>query len=136
MDQSSGLDQIAPLDLSTSKSSKIDSKQFTDAPKDSMENSSIEKETIVPWSTGPVPDISKAQSPITQRSSSATIVTTDVILKSTTSLSVTPSNTQPASPRSNKIEKTKVGILTGDTPGPDREYSKNFKSILFECAQT
>ena len=110
MDQSSRFDQIAPLDLSTSKISKIDSKELTDASKDSMKNSSIEQDTIVPWSTGPVPDISKSQSPITHCSSSATIVTTEVIVKSTTSPAVTPSNTQPGSSRSNKIEKNNETI--------------------------
>ena len=110
MDQSSELDQIAPLDLSTSKSSKIDSKELTDATKDSMENSSMEKDTIVPWSTGPVPDISKSQSQITQRSSSATILTAELSVQSTTSPAVTPSNTQPGSSRSNKIEKNNEPI--------------------------
>ena len=105
MDQSSGLDQIAPLDLSTSKTSKIDSKQLTDATKDS-----IEKEKFVPWSTGPVPDISKSQSQITHRSSSATIVTTELSVQSATSPAVTPSNTQPGSSRSNKIEKNNEPI--------------------------
>ena len=110
MDQSSELDQIAPLDLSTSKSSKIDSKQLKDASKDSMGNSSIEKEAIVPWSTGPVPDISKSQNSITQRSSSSTIVTTEVSVQSTTSPAVTPSNIQPGPSRSNKIEKNNEQI--------------------------
>ena len=110
MDQSSRFDQIAPLDLSTSKISKIDSKELTDASKDSMKNSSIEQDTIVPWSTGPVPDISKSQSQITHRSSSATIVTTELSAQSTTSPAVTPSNTQPGSSRSNKIEKNNETI--------------------------
>lgn len=110
MDQSSGLDQIAPLDLSTSKSSKMDSNQLTDASKDSMENSSLEKEIIVPWSTGPVQDISKSESPITRRSSSATMVTTEVSVKSTTALAVTPSYTPPGPSRSNKIEKNNEPI--------------------------
>ena len=110
MDQSSRFDQIAPLDLSTSKISKIDSKQLTDASKDSMKNSSIEQDTIVPWSTGPAPDISKSQSPITHCSSSATIVTTEVIVKSTTSPAVTSSNTPSGPSRSKMIEKNNETI--------------------------
>ena len=80
MDQSSGLNQSEPLDLSTSK-------QQMDASKDSMETSSTKKlsqwSPTVPWSTEPVPDISKSQSPIARRSSSTTVVTNPVTSPST-----------------------------------------------------
>ena len=74
------MDQSEPLDLSISKESKVDSKQQTS--KDSMENTSMKKETVpvptVPWSSGPVPDISKSQSPIARHSSSTTVDTNPV----------------------------------------------------------
>ena len=52
------MDQSDPLDLSIYKESKVDSKQQTDASKDSIENPLMKKETVpvsattVPWSTG------------------------------------------------------------------------------------
>ena len=107
MDQSSVMDQSEPLDLSTSKESKVDSKQQLDASKDSMENSSMKKETVPvsaptgPWPTGPVPDISKSQSPIARRSSPTTVVINPV---TTTS----PSTSQPGPSRLNKTNNEPI----------------------------
>ena len=103
------MDQSEPLDLSTSKESKVDSKQQSDASKDSMENPSMKKGTLpvsaptVPWSTGPVPEISKSESPIACHSSSTKVVTNPV---TTTS----PSTSLPEPSNFNKVETNKEPI--------------------------
>ena len=104
------MDQSEPLDLSISKESKVDSKQQTS--KDSMENTSMKKETVpvptVPWSTGPASDISKSQSPIARHSSSTTAVINPV---TTTS----PSTSQPGPSNFNKVETNNEPIRKYNT---------------------